>query len=99
MTSESVSRLGISSADGTAGVATSVPSASGTRNTGACAVATNSRCSQDDGYPNLQLGQVLSDAKNEPMTNWPGFTDLTALPTSSTMPQYSCPIGVGWATG
>src|SRR5260370_3756939 len=92
MTSESVSRLGISSDDGTAGVATSVPSASGTRSTGACAVPTNSRCSQDDGYPNVQLGQVLSDAKNEPMTKWPGFTYLTALPTSSPIPQYSVPI-------
>ena len=29
------------------------------------------------------------------MTNCPGLTDRTALPTSSTMPQYSCPIGVG----
>jgi len=46
-----------------------------------------------------QLGQVLSDAKNEPMTNWPGLMDLTVLPTSSTMPQYSCSIGVGWGTG
>src|SRR5260370_1300403 len=85
--------------DGTAGVATSVPSASGTRSTGACAVPPNSRGSQDDGYPHVQLGEVLSDAKNEPMTKWPGFTDLTALPTSSTIPQYSCPIGVGSGTG
>src|SRR5207253_6769199 len=29
------------------------------------------------------------------MTNCPGLTDRTARPTSSTMPQYSCPIGVG----
>jgi hypothetical protein len=41
----------------------------------------------------------LSEAKNEPTTNWPGLTFLTALPTSSTMPQYSCPIGVGWVSG
>src|SRR6266550_2503694 len=33
------------------------------------------------------------------MTNWPGLMEVTALPTSSTMPQYSCPIGVGWGTG
>src|SRR5215831_14077681 len=33
------------------------------------------------------------------MTNWPGLTDLTALPTSSTIPQYSCPIGVGCGIG
>jgi hypothetical protein len=25
--------------------------------------------------------------------------EVTSLPTSSTMPQYSCPIGVGWAIG
>jgi hypothetical protein len=31
------------------------------------------------------------------MTNWPGSMEVTPLPTSSTMPQYSCPIGVGWA--
>src|SRR5712671_2412680 len=36
-------------------------------------------------------GQVLSEAKKDPMTNCPGLIDLTALPTSSTMPQYSCP--------
>ena len=29
------------------------------------------------------------------MTNWPGLTEVTARPTSSTMPQYSCPIGLG----
>ena len=29
------------------------------------------------------------------MTNWPGLIVVTALPISSTMPQYSCPIGVG----
>src|SRR5437764_10787060 len=33
------------------------------------------------------------------MTNFPGFTDLTALPTSSTTPQYSCPMGVGALIG
>ena len=33
------------------------------------------------------------------MTNWPGLTEVTALPTSSTMPQYSCPIGVGSVIG
>jgi hypothetical protein len=38
---------------------------------------------------------VLSDAKKDPMTNCPGFTDVTARPTSSTTPQYSCPIGTG----
>jgi hypothetical protein len=43
------------------------------------------------------VGQVLSDAKKEPMTNCPGFTFVTALPTPSTMQQYSWPIGVGWS--
>src|SRR4051794_16764256 len=33
------------------------------------------------------------------MTNWPGLTDLTALPTSSTNPQYSWPIGWGPLVG
>src|SRR5438105_12275609 len=33
------------------------------------------------------------------MTNWPGLIEATALPTSSTMPQYSWPMGVGWGTG
>src|SRR5207245_26022 len=95
MTSESVNKLGIKFSEGISGVATKVPSASGTRRKGACAPPTSSRCWQDDWYPIWQLGQVLSDAKNEPMTNWPGLIDLTARPTSSTMPQYSCPIGVG----
>src|SRR6266404_5262371 len=99
ITSESANRLGIRSSEGTSGVATSVPSARGTRSNGACAPPTNSFCWQDVWYPAWQCGQVLSEAKNEPMTNWPGLTDLTALPTSSTMPQYSWPIGVGWAIG
>src|SRR3954463_11414796 len=29
------------------------------------------------------------------MTNWPGRTEVTSAPTASTIPQYSCPIGVG----
>src|SRR6266542_3911470 len=44
------------------------------------------------------MGQVLSEAKNGPMTNWPRLTEVTARPTSSTIPQYSCPIGVGCET-
>src|SRR5437588_13126543 len=83
-TSEVVSRLGITSSEGTLGVATSVPSASGTRNTGDCAPPTDSRCMQDDWYPNWQFGQVLSEAKNEPTTNWPGLMCLTSPPTSPT---------------
>ena len=56
-----------------------------------------------DGLPVL-AGRLVSDLtiwtdvvgrENEPMTNCPGLMDLTALPTSSTMPQYSCPIAVG----
>src|SRR5437870_8858852 len=93
ITSERVRRLGIMSADGTSGVATSVPLASGMRTTGACASPTNSLCWHDDWYPIWQLGQLLSDAKNEPITNWPGLIEVTALPTSSTMPQYTYPIG------
>jgi hypothetical protein len=41
---------------------------------------------------------VLSEAKNEPTTNWPGCTVVTSLPTSSTTPTYSWPIGVGPST-
>ena len=35
----------------------------------------------------------------KPMTNCPGLIEVAALPTSSTMPQLSCPIGVGWVIG
>src|SRR5439155_6670491 len=42
-----------------------------------------------------QCGRVLSDAKNDPITNCPAVIDLAARPTFSTMLQYSCPIGVG----
>jgi hypothetical protein len=42
---------------------------------------------------------VLSEAQNEPTTNWSGSMFSTALPTSSTMPQYSWPIGVGPSIG
>jgi hypothetical protein len=37
--------------------------------------------------------------QKEPTTNCPGRTDVTALPTSSTMPQYSWPIAIGAVTG
>ena len=40
---------------------TSVPSASGTRASGACAPVMNSRCSHDDWKPCRQCGQVLSE--------------------------------------
>ena len=36
--------------------------------------------------------------QNEPTTNWPGRTVVTALPTSSTTPQYSWPIAIGEVT-
>src|SRR5437667_141745 len=99
VTSESDSRLGMRSSGGSNGVATRVPSASGTRSRPACAPPTSSRWTQDVWYPARQIGQVLSDAKNEPTTNWPGLIDSTALPTSSTIPQYSWPNGVGCVTG
>src|SRR4051795_8528989 len=41
------------------------------------------------------MAQVLSEAKNDPTTNCPRLIDFTAAPTSSTIPQYSWPIGVG----
>src|SRR5260370_24163985 len=67
VTSESVSKLGIKPSEGISGVATKGPSASGTRRKGACAPPTSSRGWQDDWYPIWQLGQVVSEAKNEPM--------------------------------
>src|SRR5205814_5985056 len=66
---------------------------------GACAPPTNSLCWHEEWYPMWQCGQVLSEAKKEPITNWPGLIDVTALPTCSTVPQYSCPIGVGSVVG
>ena len=86
------------SSAGIVAVATSVPSASGTRARGACAPLMNSRCSQDDWKPKRQCGQVLSERQKEPTTNWPGLTLVTALPTSSTTPQYSWPIAIGAVT-
>ena len=62
-TSDVASRLGIRSSDGTSGVATNVPSASGARRIGACAVLTNSRRWQDVWYPAWQWGQMLSEAR------------------------------------
>jgi hypothetical protein len=34
----------------------------------------------------VEWGQVLSEVANDPITNCPGLTEVTALPTSSTMP-------------
>jgi hypothetical protein len=99
MTSDRASRLGTRSPGGGSGVATRVPSAIGTRTASAWQPPTNSRRTHDDGYPARQLGQVPSEAKNEPITNWPGLTVVTWGPASSMMPQYSCPAGVGWVTG
>ena len=47
-TSDAAKRLGIKSSDGIPGVATSVPSASGTRSRPACAPPTSSRFWHDD---------------------------------------------------
>src|SRR5690349_18885234 len=98
-TSEAVKRLATRSSDGRSFVATSVPSASGTRKYGACAPDRNCRCAHDDWNPCRQCAQVLSEAAKEPTTNCPFRIVLTSLPTSSTMPQYSWPIGVGPAIG
>src|SRR5438445_2916625 len=49
ITSESARKSGSRSAGGSSGVATSVPSASGTRSSGACAPPTSSLCTHDDG--------------------------------------------------
>src|SRR3954466_9793379 len=98
-TSDAARRLGIKSSDGMPGVATSVPAASGTRSLPACAPPTLSRCTHEVWYPARQFGQVLSEAKKDPTTNCPTLIFVTALPTSSTTPQYSWPNGVGADTG
>jgi len=49
ITSDRASRLGMCLGSGGAGVATSVPSASGTRTASAWQPPTNSRCTHDDG--------------------------------------------------
>jgi hypothetical protein len=36
---------------------------------------------------------VLSEAQNEPITNWRCLIVVTSAPTSSTMPTHSCPEG------
>jgi hypothetical protein len=41
---------------------------------------------------------VLSEAKNEPITNWPALMLVTSGPISSTTPTYSWPIGAGPST-
>ena len=56
-------------------------------------------CRQDVWNPLRQSGQVPSEAKKDAIMNWPGLTVVTSLPTASTMPQYSCPKGVGRASG
>ena len=40
-------------------------------------------------YPARQISQVLSEAKNEPITNCPGRIVVTPVPTSVTIPAYS----------
>src|SRR5436309_2811812 len=66
MTSESVSRLGMRSSGGSPGVATRVPSASGTRSRPACAPPTSSRWTQDVWYPARQIGQAVIDRHVRP---------------------------------
>jgi len=88
------------SASGTPGVATRVPSASGTRRSSdwAPVAAPGWRCTQWLWYPARQISQVLSEAKKDPTTKSPTLMSRTADPTSSTTPTYSWPIGVGRVT-
>lgn len=53
----------------------------GPRAPDACIMA-HWRRSQEDGYSFRQCGHALSQAANEPITNCPGFTVVTALPAS-----------------
>ena len=51
------------------------------------------------GIPVVECAHGLPEVANEPATNWSGLIVLASRPTSSTMPQYSCPIGVGCVIG
>ncbi|CAM5564356.1 hypothetical protein SCANM63S_09385 [Streptomyces canarius] len=93
ITSETASRPGQNSSPGTSSVATRVPWALGMRTYSAWQVVMNSRFTQLDCHPLRQLAQVLSEVANEPTANWPGSTEVTSLPTASTKPTYSCPMG------
>ena len=88
MTSESASSEGTRASSGTSGVATRVPSASGTRAYSPCPPSTG-RPSwswapqkppwvQADWMPARQWGQVLSENMNGAMTKSPGRTVLTS---------------------
>jgi hypothetical protein len=99
MTSDTASRLGTNCSSGCSGVATRVPWALGMRTYSAWQVVMNLRCRQADCQPLRQFAQVLSEVANEPTTNWPGLTEVTSPPTSSTMPTYSWPIGCGSPIG
>jgi hypothetical protein len=57
-----------------------------------------SRCTHDSGSrPGRWAGVVGGEERAD--DELAGLDVLTALPTSSTMPQYSWPIGVGWSIG
>jgi len=81
-------------------VATRVPSASGTRRLlGLGAAGADERAVHAGGLETArQIAQVLSEAKND-RSRMTGLIVVTSLPTSSTMPTYSWPIGVGEVTG
>ena len=59
----------------------------------------NSRSAQEDWKPWRQWGQTLSEVTKEPTTNCPGLMSRTSPPTSTTVPQYSCPMCIGAVTG
>src|SRR5919204_4527815 len=100
-TSEAASSDGTRSGPGMPEVATSVPSASGTRARSAWVpmVPISTLCTQRDWCPARQIAQVLSEVKKEPTTKSPTLIVSTAPPTCSTTPTYSWPIGVGRVIG
>ena len=98
ITSERASRLGIRSASGCPGVAIRVPSALGMRIFSAWHPSKPPPCWQLACMPLRQTGHVLSLCRKPPTTKSPTFTVVTASPTCSTIPTYSCPIGVAAVT-
>jgi hypothetical protein len=52
---------------------------------------------QAHGFASFEARVLLDIEEPQALSN--SLMEVTSLPTSSTMPQYSCPIGVGWAIG
>ena len=86
------------SSSGMPSVATMLPSAWVTRTSSAWPPLVKPPLTQADVMPTAQWAQVLSLWQNGTTTNWPGRKDVTSLPTASTTPTSSWPIGLPAST-